>query len=235
MTIVLVHGAWSGAWSWKGVAKILRARGFEVYAPTLSGLADRGHIPPQIVSLDTHVADICGLLRYEDLHDVMLVGHSYGGMVITGVADRESERISGMIYLDAFVPESGQSLWDIAGAPAREAQMRVAQAHDGGHSLPRPNPSPAMDQDFVDRWGAFFTPQPVGTLSQPFVSTRSASTWPPRHYFLCTRYKGSVFHRMADKVRGAPGWTYGELDALHDVLRTEPELTARSIAEVAGG
>lgn len=232
MTIVLVHGAWSGAWSWQDTARILRGRGHEVYAPTLTGLADRAHIAPQTVSLATHVADVTGLLRFEDLRDVLLVGHSYGGMVITGAADLEIDRVAGMIYLDAFVPRSGQSLWDIVGREGREAQRRAAEAYDGGHSLPRPTPSPAMSQDFVDRWGPLFTPQPVKTLAEPFVSVRRQPVWPPRHYFLCTRYKGSVFHRIADQVRGAPGWGYGELDALHDVLRTEPEMTAEAIDAV---
>lgn len=233
MTIVLVHGAWSGAWSWKDAAKNLRARGHEVYAPTLTGLAERAHIPPQAVSLGTHVADIAGLLRFEDLHDVLLVGHSYGGMVITGAADREIERVVGMIYLDAFVPASGQSLWDIAGPEGREAQRRAAEAFDGGHSLPRPRNSPTMSQEFVDRWGPLFTPQSTKTLSEPFVSVRAQPTWPRRHFFLCTRYKGSVFHRIADQLRGAPGWGYGEFDALHDVLRTDPDLTAEAIDGVA--
>jgi pimeloyl-ACP methyl ester carboxylesterase len=233
MTIVLVHGAWSGAWSWKGAATILRSRGYEVYAPTLTGLADRAHIPAQAVSLETHVADIAGLLRFEDLHDVLLVGHSYGGMAITGATDRERERVAGMIYLDAFVPASGQSLWDIAGPDARQAQLRAAEAFDGGHSLPRPRNVPAVTQDFVDRWGPLFTPQPTKALSEPFVSVRAQPTWPRRHFILCTRYKGSVFHRIADQLRDAPDWGYGELDALHDVLRTDPDLTADAIDAVA--
>ena len=233
MTIVLVHGAWSGAWSWKGVAAILRSRGFDVYAPTLTGLADRRHIPPERVSLETHICDIAGLLRYEELSEVLLVGHSYGGMVITGAADREIERIAGMIYLDAFLPASGQSLWDLAGPERRAAQTAAALAFDGARSLPRPMNAPAMAQDFIDRWGPLFTPQPINTLRDPFLSQRAEQTWPPRWYFLCTAYAGSVFHRIAEGVRGAPGWTYGEIDALHDVLRTHPELTADRIERVA--
>ena len=119
--IVLVHGAWSGSWSWNGVAPLLRAVGHEVHAPTLTGLAERSHVPPAQVNLSSHICDIAGLMRWNDLRDVILVGHSYGGMVITGAADREIARIRGMIYIDAFVPESGQSLWDMAGPKSAAA------------------------------------------------------------------------------------------------------------------
>ena len=135
--IVLVHGAWSGSWSWKGVAPLLRAAGHEVHAPTLTGLAERSHIAPAQVNLSSHIADIAGLLHWNDLRDVILVGHSYGGMVITGAADREIARIKGMIYIDAFVPASGQNVWDMAGPKGAAAQQAAAMAHDGGHSVPR--------------------------------------------------------------------------------------------------
>src|ERR1700743_3969945 len=112
-TIVLVHGSWGGSWAWKPVARQLRQRGFEVYAPNLSGVGARRHIHCDVLDLNTHIEDVAALLRFEELDNVLLVGHSYGGMVVTGAADREIDRIKGMIYLDAFLPESGQSLWDI--------------------------------------------------------------------------------------------------------------------------
>src|SRR3954452_13291339 len=188
MTIVLVHGAWSGAWSWQGVAPLLRAAGYEVYAPTLTGLAERSHVPPDQVGLDSHIEDIAGLLRYEQLENVLLVGHSYGGMVGTGAADREPSLIAGVLYIDAFVPRSGQCLWDLSRPGGAEAQIAAAQAFDGGHSVPR-GPSPAgSDPASAARFGKRFTPQPIRTMSEPFVAKHPEATPPHRHYVLCRAY-----------------------------------------------
>ena len=111
-TFVLVHGAWHGGWCWQRVTPLLRAAGHEVYAPTLTGLGERDHLASRGTSLATHIVDIADTLQMEDLKDVVLVGHSYGGMVITGVADRSRARIRSLVYLDAFVPENGKSLLD---------------------------------------------------------------------------------------------------------------------------
>ena len=115
-TYVLVHGGGHGGWCYQPVVRRLQAAGHVVYAPTLSGLGERAHQLHAGIDLDTHVTDVVDLLRYEDLHDVVLVGHSYGGMVITGVADRARDRIGTLVYLDAAHPTNGQSLRDVAGA-----------------------------------------------------------------------------------------------------------------------
>ena len=231
--IVLVHGAWSGSWSWNGVAPLLRAAGHEVHAPTLTGLAEHSHIAPAQVNLSSHVADIAGLLRWNDLRDVIIVGHSYGGMVITGAADREIARIRGMIYIDAFVPESGQSLWDMAGPKGAAAQQAAAQAHDGGHSVPRgrapANSSPAD----APRFDPLFTPHPIKCFSEPYVATRAdPSAWPPRHYALCSAYDPSPFQTIAARLRADPDWSMSTFDALHDVVRTHPADVTQRIEEV---
>ncbi len=234
MPILLVHGAWSGAWSWRDAARLLRKEGYDVYAPTLTGLAERSHVPPERVTLDTHIQDVAGLMRYEDLSNVLIVGHSYGGMVVTGAADREIDRIAGMIYIDAFLPQSNQSLWDIAGPEQAEAQMKVANAHDGGKSVPRPN-IPSRGDAPVAKWGSMFTPQPIGCMSEKFVSVRKPEdrTWPRRHYVLCAAYKGSTFQVIARQVRNDPAWEYSEFDAMHDVVRSDPQLTASRILQIA--
>ena len=231
-TIVLVHGAWSGSWSWTGVTGALRAAGHDVHAPTLTGLAERSHIHPRHVNLSSHISDIAGLVRWHDLRDVVLVGHSYGGMVITGAADLEIHRIAGMIYIDAFVPENGQSLWDLAGADRAAVQQATAKAHDGGFSLPR-GPSPrGSAPDSAARFDHLFTPQPVGCLSEAFQSCRQEMTWPARHYALCTGYDPSPFQAIARRIRRESGWTYSEFDALHDVVRTHPAEVAACIQRV---
>lgn len=234
MTILLVHGAWAGAWSWRDTARLLRKQGFDVYAPSMTGIAERSHVDPRSVTLSTHVADISGLMRYEDLDNVLIVGHSYGGMVITGAVDFEPQRIAGMVYLDAFLPKSGQSCWDIVGEKWVNMQRKAAMAHNGGHSMPRAN-VPPMPPHLAEKWLPLFTPQPVGTFSEKWVSVRPEAerTWPRRHYILCTAYKDSPFYQFADEVKGKPDWDYSELDALHDVVRSDPEMTANRIAEIA--
>src|SRR6185312_289139 len=112
LNFVLVHGAWHGGWCWKRVSPLLRALGHEVFTPTLTGLGERQHLMSPEVGLDTHIKDVLGVLEYEDLHDVILVGHSYAGMVIAGVAEKAAERIAHLVYLDAFVPADGKSLAD---------------------------------------------------------------------------------------------------------------------------
>jgi len=237
MPILLVHGAWAGAWSWRDAARSLRKMGHEVYAPTLTGVAERAHVPPQNVSLSTHIADVAGLMRYEELTNVLIVGHSYGGMVITGAADREPQRVAGMIYLDAFLPESGQALWDIAGPECAQMQREIALAHDGGHSVPRPAANPPLAPEFAAQWASLFTAQPIRTMSEPWVSVREPAqrVWPQRHYILCAAYKNSPFHRHAAQVRGQAGWESSEFDAPHDVVRTDPELVAQRIHAIAEG
>ena len=233
--IVLVHGAWSGSWSWKGVAPLLRAAGHEVHAPTLPGLAERSHVAPAQVNLSSHIADIAGLLAWNDLREVVLVGHSYGGMVITGAADREIARIKGMIYIDAFVPATGQNVWDMAGPKGAAAQQAVALAHDGGFSVPRakaPANSSAAD---APRFDPLFTPHPIACFSEPYVATRAAdAVWPPRHYALCTAYDPSPFHPIAARLRDDESWSVSAFDALHDVVRTHPAEVARRIEDVIG-
>ena len=109
---VLVHGAWHGGWCWKKVKILLETQGYPVYTPTLTGLGERSHLLNEEIGLDTHIQDIVSVLEYEDLNNVVLVGHSYGGMVITGVAGKSAERISHLVYLDAFLPENGKALKD---------------------------------------------------------------------------------------------------------------------------
>jgi pimeloyl-ACP methyl ester carboxylesterase len=122
-TFVLIHGAWHGGWCWKKLTPLLRAAGHEVYTPTLTGLADRAHLLSPQIGLNTHIADISALLEYEDLHNVILVGHSDGGMVITGVAEVAAQRLAHLVFLDAFVPQDGQSLFDTI--PDRGAAMKT--------------------------------------------------------------------------------------------------------------
>jgi pimeloyl-ACP methyl ester carboxylesterase len=141
VTIVLVHGSWLGGWCWRRVAPLLRSAGHDVFAPTLTGLGDRSHLGGPNVDLSLHVQDIRSVLEIEELQDVILVGHSYAGMVITAVADQVPDRIAQLVYLDAIVPEHGLAIFDLI-PPATVAQIRRA-AEQGGAGLRFP-PAPAQ-------------------------------------------------------------------------------------------
>ncbi len=138
MTFVLVHGGWCGGWWMSRLARALRRRGVEVFAPTLTGLGEREHLASPEVGLNTHIQDITAVLSYEDLRDVVLVGHSYGGAVATGVADRTRDRIARLIYFDAVVLQNGQSLGDVFPPQLTQALIGLAQREGDGWRLPSP-------------------------------------------------------------------------------------------------
>lgn len=135
-TIVLVHGGTSGGWAWKPIASKLRVEGHEVYTPTLTGLGERVHLLNREIGLDTQINDIVNVLTFEDLHDVILVGHSLGGMVITGVADQIPERIAKLIYLDAYLPENGESIMDLTLPEGRKIFDQLVQTQGDGWLIP---------------------------------------------------------------------------------------------------
>jgi len=124
---ILVHGAWGGSWCWKSICRALQAQSHEVFTPSLSGVGERSHLLSRHIDLDTHIADVMNLIRWEELSDVVLCGHSYGGCVVTGVADRMPDRIRALVYVDAFVPENGQSLHDTLPAEQKHAQVEGAR------------------------------------------------------------------------------------------------------------
>src|SRR5713101_7446751 len=135
-TFVLVHGGWVGGWCWRRDTPLLEAAGHRVFTPTLTGLGARAHSYTAPIDLDTHIEDVVSVLQYEDLHEVVLVGHSYGGMVITGAAERAAERLAHLCYLDAFVPEDGQALADLVGPELRARMQTALQTQSDGWRLP---------------------------------------------------------------------------------------------------
>jgi pimeloyl-ACP methyl ester carboxylesterase len=232
-TFVICHGAWSAAWAWKKVRLLLRAAGHEVFTPTYTGLGERAHLSSRAITLDTHIADVLGVLDCEDLSDIILVGHSYGGMVATGVADRAGERIAKLVYLDAFVPESGQSLTDLLPESVR-ARRQEGEATQGDGWLVPPNPSPpdTSPEDLAwitarRRW------QPGGTFTQPLI-LKNARAWPPRTYIYCRCITPEdTFGQFARRFRGDPAWQFFEIDASHSPNVTAPEALVRILDQVA--
>jgi pimeloyl-ACP methyl ester carboxylesterase len=234
-TFLVVHGAWSAGWAWKKMRPLLRERGHEVHTPTQTGLGERAHLARAEIDLETHIADILGVLEFEDLRDMILVGHSYGGMVATGVADRATERIAQLVYLDAFVPRDGQSCFDLVGAEGRASKLEAARAGGDGWRMP-PNPLPP---DTAAADVAWALPrrvwQPLRTSEQPIRLTGAVERL-PRSYVYCTRFgPGDVFRQFAERARTEPGWRYHELDASHNPHITMPETLAALLDDIAAG
>ncbi len=223
VNVVLAHGAWSSAWAWKKMRPLLRQAGHEFYAPSYTGLGARAHLASPSVDLSTHIQDIVGEIEFEDLKDVVLIGHSYGGMVATGVADKVRSRIARIIYLDAFVPKDGQSLFDLVG-PKAEGNMRKGAEKDGEGWKLTVNPMPPDTAPEDAAWaGPLRRPQPIKTFEQK-ISLGSTEAPPPRHFIYAKRnMPGDAFRQFADRARSEPGWTCHEMDASHNPHITCPQ------------
>jgi len=234
VTFVLVHGAWSGGWCYHKVAARLRAAGHTVFTPTLTGQGERSHLLAGTINLSLHIADILNVLHYEDLHDVVLAGHSYGGMVITGVADRASERIAALAYLDAFLPEDGQSLFDI-NVPANTQRFIANAGALGGLAVPSPPAAffnvNAEDAARVDRLA---TPFPIGCFIEKIKLSGAHKTIAKRAYVHGTVLpRESPFKPFYDRVRAEPGWQAHALSCGHHVMLDEPERTTEILLGLA--
>jgi pimeloyl-ACP methyl ester carboxylesterase len=220
--IVLAHGAWSAAWAWKKMRPLMRAAGHEFFSPTYTGLGERSHLAHHEIDLSTHIQDVVAVLEFEDLQDVTLLGHSYGGMVATGVADRARNRIARVVYIDAFAPKDGQSLFDLVG-PKAEANMRAGADKDGsGWRLPiNPMPPDTSPEDLA--WASpLRRPQPIKTFEQKL--RLESKEPPPRHYIYAKRNgPGDVFRQFAERARSEAGWTGHEIDASHNPHITCPQ------------
>ena len=218
-TFVLVHGAWHGGWCWNKVAPLLRAAGHDVFTPTLTGLGERAHLLAPEIDLATHVDDILGVLEYEDLDNVVLVGHSYGGMVISGVAERAAPRLAWLVYLDAFLPEDGKALRDYAPGDVLDGMV---ESQGDGWRLPSFmgaadfGVTDPVDAAWVD---ARLGDQPYKTFTQPLALAAGPGDGLRRAYILTTQ---DTFVPHAARAKQA-GFAYRELFAAgHDSMVTQP-------------
>jgi pimeloyl-ACP methyl ester carboxylesterase len=233
-TFVIVHGAWGGAWAWnKFVVPILRETGQTVYAVTLTGLGERTHLASRDVSLDTHIQDVVNVLFYEDLTDVILVGHSYGGNVITGVADRIPERLQQLVYLDAATPADGQSSADSFTGRRQQLEGQARQSGDGWKVEPGPVP-PDQPAEITEWARPRRSPMAIKTMTTPLKLTRGETTL-PRAFVYCTLGKepGSPQAARAERLRNDPRWRFFELNTGHNLHYTAPKETVAILLELA--
>lgn len=222
-TYVLVHGAWHGGWSWDPVADLLRAGGHEVHAPTLTGLAERFDPARPETGLATHVDDIVSTLDSADLRDVVLVGHSYAGMVVTAAAARVPERLRRLVVLDGFLPEAGEKAIDLLPPHAAAHYRESASSRGNGVSIP-PRPLANLgvtDQAAADAIAPRLTPHPLRTYLDAAAHSTSALTVPGT-YLLCSGWN-SPFGAFAERA-ASWGWIVDRVEGDHEVLLTNPAL-----------
>ncbi len=232
VTFLVAHGAWSAGWTWKKMRPLMGAAGHQLITPTYTGLGEREHLANPSIDLETHIQDVLGVIKYEQLDRFILIGHSYGGMVATGVADRVPERISRLVYLDAFVPIDGQALFDLV-SPASAQRMRDS-ARDGDGWRVSPNPVPPDTPPEDVKWiQPLRVPHPLRTFETP-LKLRAGDTRIPRTYIYCKRTNPEdPFRRFAERARHER-WSYREIDASHSPHITAPEaLQALLESEIA--
>jgi pimeloyl-ACP methyl ester carboxylesterase len=236
-TYVLVHGGGHGGWCYQRVARLLRAAGHEVYAPSLTGLGERSHLVSPQVDLDTHIRDITALLHYEDLTDVILAGHSYGGMVITGAADRAADRVQRLVYLDAANPEDGQSLADLAGDHINWSRQ-FGKTVDGVELVLQPETTDVgvwygvTDPADVAWMNPRLTPHPWKCFEQRLVLTNEAAYRAiPQYHVVCTATLATRDPELIAQARAAGRlW---DIDTGHDLMITEPRKVADALLAIA--
>ncbi len=222
-TFVLVHGAWHGGWCWTRVARKLRDNGGDVFTPSLTGLGDRSHLLNAAVNLSTHIADITNLVESYDLDEIVLCGHSYGGLVITGVADLLPERVSALVYLDALIPTDGQCMFDTIPPDIADGFRAQAAAGDG-FSVP-----PMTAEQFnVNKADAALMDQkctnhPLASFTEPVALTGRHLEVPHRVYVLAAGFDHPGTRAAYESVKAKAGWKSEVVDGGHDLMLDNPD------------
>ena len=244
-TYVIVHGAWGGGWEWTPVARRLRARGHEVFTPTLTGMGERAHLGrSQAIDLATHVQDVVAVLEFEDIHGAVLCGASYGGMAVTGAGDRAAARVGMVVYVDALVPTNGQSGLDLLPEPFAEVVRDGVRDHGPGWRVPMPPellgalvPEGSIPAERRAAIVARITDHPAAAFTEPIALTGAIDRL-PRAFVRCTAgdYAGEVggdpIEPVAARVR-SEGWVYRELRAPHDPHVFDPDGITAVLDELA--
>jgi hypothetical protein len=232
-TFVLVHGAWHGGWCWRRVADILEKHGHKVYAQSLTGVGDRSHLLSKDVILDTHIADIVNLVTWEDLKDVCLVVHSYGGWPGSGALEHIHDRVASIVWLDAFKPEDGQKGTDFASEFSRKALEEAVARGEPGRKPPPAKTFSRSEKDYA--WiDSKLTPQPNGVALQPIKLTGKRETIAKKTYIRASSYPQSAFDKALAECKADKTWqTYVNDNTGHDVMIDQPDWLAEVLLKVS--
>jgi len=231
-TFVLVHGAWHGGWCWQRVAERLRRGGHGVFTPTLTGLGERSHLLRAGIDLKTHIADVTNVMKWEQLTDVVLCGHSYGGFIVSGVAEHMAPAIRSIVFLDAFVPHDGDTPQSLTGPAVQEGIRAALQRGDLGMP-PRSAEAfgvNAADRAWVDR---LCVPQPIGTFTDKIALTGARDRIARKSYIRAASYANPGFDRALAAARSDPSWRTYEVPCGHDLMVDDPGRLTEILLEVA--
>jgi len=231
-TFVLVHGAWHGGWCWQRVADRLRSAGHNVFTPTMTGLGERAHLLYPEIDLTTHITDIVNVMKWERLKDVVLCGHSYGGMIVSGVAEELAPTIRSIVFLDAFVPKDGEAVQDLTGPAVREA---AEAAKDRGDIVIPARPAEAFRVNPADRaWvDGLCVGQPIGTFTAKIRLTGAVNQLARKSYVRAASYPNPGFDRALAAAKADPTWHTYEVSCGHDVMVDAPERLTEILLEAA--
>ena len=231
-TFVLVHGTWHGGWCWRRVVDALEERGHKVYAQSLTGVGDRSHLLTKDVNLTTHANDVANVVKWEDLKDIVLVGHSSAGFVITQAAELIGPSVASIVYLDAFVPQPGDSLIGLAN-PGPKKAMEDAVAR--GDLVAKPVPAAAFKVNEKDRaWvDSKCTPHPLAAIAQKIETVGAHEKIARKTYIRATGWDSPVFDQTLAKMKATPGWKTYQVASGHDVMIDRPERLVEILLEVA--
>ncbi len=214
-TFVLVHGAYGGGYVWKYVAALLRAKGHLVFTPTLTGLGDRSHLMSKDIRLETHIMDIVNLIKWEDLRNITLVAHSYGGWPVSGVAERVDDAIGSIVFLDAFMPANGQKGLDLNSPQSREAVLAAIKLGEVSRP-PTPSTSKGMSEADSQWLLAKATPQPIGVSLDPIQLTGARDRIPRKAFIRARNFPNPNFDSFYDACKAA-GWNVFDVPSGHNV------------------
>jgi len=230
-TFVLVHGAWHGGWCWVRVADRLQARGHDAFAPTLTGLGERTHLLHPGINLSLHIADVLGTIRSERLTDFVLVGHSYGGCVISGVAEAVPKAIRSIVFLDAFVPANGDAMIDLVQPAVQEIVQGVLER---GETTVPVRDAAAFKVNEKDRaWvDSLAVPQPIGTMTEKISLTGARERVANKIYIRASGYPNVSFDKAYARAKANPTWRTYEVPCGHDVMIDDPERLTEILLEV---
>lgn len=218
--IVLIHGAFHGGWCWRKVAKRLRAEGHEVFCPTLTGLGERAHLIGPQVDLETHIADIVNVIEAEEVDHAVLVSHSYGGMPMTGVADRLAERLSALVFLDSYAPQDGDSAISVRSKGAEHLPLHEPE---DGYSMPVPSAEAfGLDGELAAWVDRRLTPHPFPSFTQPIHLTGAWRQVPRKVYIRMASFPASHFDRYYEAAEADPDWIAIRREGPHDIMIAEP-------------
>lgn len=233
-TFVIAHGGWGGGWEWRSVTDTLSSMGHRSFTPTLTGLGERSHLVSRSIGLATHAEDIVQTIRWERASDVLLVGHSYGGMVTTLAASKVPDLVKGMIYVDAFIPEDGQREVDLID-PNWVESMLLRPAHDrgGGWLVPFPFPDElgSYPPDVADRYRDSM--HPLATFTDPAAVDPRVATLPSAFVHCTAKAPDEDFFAEFAHMARQRGWRVVEIESGHDVQIERPDAVAKALHDLS--